>query len=87
MWLMGGFRKYMFIIFICFLIGIVVICGIFFFVGFWLKDEILGSVFGVNLVLWFIGWVIVGMIVFYMFCMYFFIFEGEFRGNNIKIKD
>lgn len=85
MWLMGGFWKYMFIIFVCFLIGILVICGIFFFVGFWLKDEIFGSVFRVNLVLWFIGWIIVGMIVFYMFWMYFLIFEGEFWGNDREI--
>lgn len=84
---MGGLWKYMFIMVICFLIGILVICGIFFFVGFWFKDEIFGFVFQVNFLFWFVGWVIVGMIVFYMFWMYFMIFEGGFWGNDQEVKD
>ncbi|ABG50099.1 MAG: NAD(P)H-quinone oxidoreductase subunit 5 [Trichodesmium sp. St16_bin4-tuft] len=85
--LMGGLRKYMPITSTCFLIGTVAICGIPPFAGFWSKDEILGSAFGANPALWFIGWATAGMTAFYMFRMYFSTFEGEFRGNNTKIKD
>ena len=85
--LMGGLRKYMPITSGCFLIGTLAICGIPPFAGFWSKDEILGSAFGANPALWFIGWATAGMTAFYMFRMYFSTFEGEFRGNNKKIKE
>ena len=85
--LMGGLRKYMPITSACFLIGTLAICGIPPFAGFWSKDEILGSAFGANPALWFIGWATAGMTAFYMFRMYFSTFEGEFRGNNEEIKE
>ncbi|MCL2932354.1 MAG: NAD(P)H-quinone oxidoreductase subunit 5 [Trichodesmium sp. MAG_R03] len=85
--LMGGLRKYMPITSGCFLIGTLAICGIPPFAGFWSKDEILGSAFGANPALWFIGWATAGMTAFYMFRMYFSTFEGEFRGNNKEIKE
>ncbi|NEQ35740.1 MAG: NAD(P)H-quinone oxidoreductase subunit 5 [Okeania sp. SIO3I5] len=84
--LMGGLRKYMPITSTCFLIGTLAICGIPPFAGFWSKDEILGSAFGANPALWFIGWATAGMTAFYMFRMYFSTFEGEFRGNDNEIK-
>ena len=84
--LMGGLRKYMPITAITFLIGTLAICGIPPFAGFWSKDEILGSTFEVNPVLWGVGWLTAGITAFYMFRMYFSTFEGSFRGENESIK-
>lgn len=79
---MGGLRKYMPITATTFLIGTLAICGIPPFAGFWSKDEILGSVFQYNPVLWGIGFLTAGLTAFYMFRMYFLTFEGEFRGTE-----
>ncbi|MEM6424302.1 MAG: NAD(P)H-quinone oxidoreductase subunit 5 [Cyanobacteria bacterium P01_D01_bin.128] len=84
--LMGGLRQYMPVTAITFLIGTLAICGIPPFAGFWSKDEILGSTFEVNPILWVIGWVTAGITAFYMFRMYFSTFEGEFEGTNEAIK-
>ena len=84
--LMGGLRKYMPITAITFLIGTLAISGLPPFAGFWSKDEILGSVFAVNPVMWAIGWLTAGATAFYMFRMYFSTFEGEFRGNDADMR-
>ncbi len=84
--LMGGLRKFMPITALSFLIGTLAICGIPPFAGFWSKDEILGSTFQVNPLLWIIGWLTAGITAFYMFRMYFSTFEGEFRGNEMEIR-
>ena len=84
--LMGGLRKYMPITSITFLIGTLAISGLPPFAGFWSKDEILGSVFEVNPLMWAIGWITAGATAFYMFRMYFSTFEGEFRGNDADIR-
>ncbi|MCA1991178.1 MAG: NAD(P)H-quinone oxidoreductase subunit 5 [Coleofasciculus sp. S288] len=84
--MMGGLRKFMPITALTFLIGTLAISGIPPFAGFWSKDEILGSAFGVNPALWLIGWSTAGLTAFYMFRMYFRTFEGEFRGNNTEIQ-
>jgi NAD(P)H-quinone oxidoreductase subunit 5 len=84
--LMGGLRKYMPVTALTFLVGTLAICGIPPFAGFWSKDEILGSTFEVNPVLWAIGWLTAGITAFYMFRMYFSTFEGEFRGTNQEIQ-
>jgi NAD(P)H-quinone oxidoreductase subunit 5 len=84
--MMGGLRKYMPITAITFLIGTLAICGIPPFAGFWSKDEILGSTFEANPLLWAIGWLTAGITAFYMFRMYFTTFEGSFRGNLDSIK-
>ncbi|MEM8503338.1 MAG: NAD(P)H-quinone oxidoreductase subunit 5 [Cyanobacteria bacterium P01_D01_bin.1] len=84
--LMGGLRKYMPITAITFLIGTLAISGLPPFAGFWSKDEILGSVFEVNPVMWAIGWITAGATAFYMFRMYFSTFEGEFKGNDTAIR-
>lgn len=84
--MMGGLRKYMPITALTFLIGTLAISGIPPFAGFWSKDEILGSAFGANPVLWLIGWSTAGLTAFYMFRMYFSTFEGEFRGNRQEIR-
>ncbi|MBV9385956.1 MAG: NAD(P)H-quinone oxidoreductase subunit 5 [Chroococcidiopsidaceae cyanobacterium CP_BM_ER_R8_30] len=86
MQLMGGLRKYMPATAITFLIGTLAISGIPPFAGFWSKDEILGSTFAVNPVLWGVGWLTAGITAFYMFRMYFLTFEGKFRGNEISIR-
>ncbi|MEN9203153.1 MAG: NAD(P)H-quinone oxidoreductase subunit 5 [Thermostichus sp. DG02_3_bins_51] len=84
--LMGGLRKYMPITAVTFLIGTLAICGIPPFAGFWSKDEILGSVFEHNPALWAVGFLTAGITAFYMFRMYFLTFEGEFRGNNLTLR-
>ncbi|MBD2084869.1 NAD(P)H-quinone oxidoreductase subunit 5 [Trichocoleus sp. ST-U3] len=84
--MMGGLRKYMPITSLTFLIGTLAISGIPPFAGFWSKDEILGSAFGANPALWFVGWLTAGMTAFYMFRMYFRTFEGKFRGHESGIK-
>ena len=84
--LMGGLRKFMPITALTFLIGTLAISGIPPFAGFWSKDEILGSAFEANPLLWFIGWLTAGLTAFYMFRMYFSTFEGDFRGNLRHIR-
>jgi len=84
--LMGGLRKYMPVTAITFLIGTLAISGIPPFAGFWSKDEILGSTFAANPVLWSVGWLTAGITAFYMFRMYFSTFEGRFRGNETAIR-
>ena len=84
--LMGGLRKYMPITAITFLIGTLAISGLPPFAGFWSKDEILGSVFEVNPLMWAIGWITAGATAFYMFRMYFSTFEGAFRGNDAEAR-
>jgi NAD(P)H-quinone oxidoreductase subunit 5 len=85
--LMGGLRKYMPFTGITFLIGTIAICGIPPFAGFWSKDEILGAAFAANPALWAVGWLTAGITAFYMFRMYFSTFEGEFRGNDLAIRN
>ena len=84
--MMGGLRKYMPITAGTFFVGNLAICGIPPFAGFWSKDEILGQAFEANSALWFIGWATAGLTAFYMFRMYFMTFEGQFRGNDLAIK-
>ncbi|PIG93311.1 NAD(P)H-quinone oxidoreductase subunit 5 [Gloeocapsopsis sp. IPPAS B-1203] len=84
--MMGGLRKFMPITAITFLIGTLAISGIPPFAGFWSKDEILGSAFAANPLLWFVGWATAGITAFYMFRMYFSTFEGKFRGHQAEIR-
>jgi NAD(P)H-quinone oxidoreductase subunit 5 len=84
--MMGGLRKYMPMTAITFLIGTLAISGIPPFAGFWSKDEILGSTFAANPVLWGIGYLTAGITAFYMFRMYLLTFEGKFRGTDATAK-
>ncbi len=84
--MMGGLRKYMPFTAITFLIGCLAISGIPPFAGFWSKDEIIGSAFAANPVLWAVGYLTAGITAFYMFRMYFSTFEGKFRGNETEIR-
>ncbi|MBO1350567.1 MAG: NAD(P)H-quinone oxidoreductase subunit 5 [Hormoscilla sp. GUM202] len=85
--LMGGLQKYMPVTGLTFLVGTLAICGIPPFAGFWSKDEILGSAFTANPALWAVGWLTAGITAFYMFRMYFSTFLGEFRGNDLSIRE
>jgi NAD(P)H-quinone oxidoreductase subunit 5 len=85
--MMGGLRKFMPLTGLTFLIGTLAISGIPPFAGFWSKDEILGSTFAVNPALWLVGWLTAGITAFYMFRMYFWTFEGEFRGQNAAVRN
>ncbi len=82
--LMGGIRKYMPITGNAFLIGTLSLCGIPPLACFWSKDAILSNAFVHSPLLWFIGWSTAGLTSFYMFRMYFLVFEGEFRGNSVN---
>ncbi|HEY9673768.1 MAG TPA: NAD(P)H-quinone oxidoreductase subunit 5 [Waterburya sp.] len=84
--LMGGLRKFMPLTALTFFVGTLAISGIPPFAGFWSKDEILGSAFAANPLLWVIGWLTAGITAFYMFRMYFSTFEGDFRGNLTHIR-
>ncbi|MBR8828512.1 MAG: NAD(P)H-quinone oxidoreductase subunit 5 [Gomphosphaeria aponina SAG 52.96 = DSM 107014] len=85
--IMGGLRKFMPLTSLSFLVGTLAICGIPPFAGFWSKDEILGLAFEANPALWIVGWSTAGMTAFYMFRMYFMTFEGDFRGNEMSIRE
>jgi NADH-quinone oxidoreductase subunit L len=50
--------------------------------GFFSKDEILGRTFGVNRLLWFIGWITAGLTAFYMFRLLFLTFHGKSRVSH-----
>nr|YP_002048970.1 NADH dehydrogenase subunit L [Paulinella chromatophora]B1X491.1 RecName: Full=NAD(P)H-quinone oxidoreductase subunit 5, organellar chromatophore 1; AltName: Full=NAD(P)H dehydrogenase subunit 5 1; AltName: Full=NADH-plastoquinone oxidoreductase subunit 5 1 [Paulinella chromatophora]ACB42760.1 NADH dehydrogenase subunit L [Paulinella chromatophora] len=85
--LMGGLRKTMPITGITFFIGCVAISGIPPLAGFWSKDEILSKAFDSYPLLWGVGLFTAGLTAFYMFRLYFLTFEGEFRGNNIALRE
>jgi NADH-quinone oxidoreductase subunit L len=50
--------------------------------GFFSKDEILGRTFGVNHLLWFVGWITAGLTAFYMFRLLFLTFHGHSRVSH-----
>lgn len=76
---MGVLYKFMRIIVIFMIIGLVVLCGIYFFVGYFFKDKILEVVFGMYYyILWFVFLIGVIFIVFYSFrfiMLVFFVFK------------
>ena len=74
---MGGFRKYMPITHITFLIACLAIAGIPPFSGFFSKDEILAACFQFSPVMGWIMTVIAAMTAFYMFRLYYGIFWGK----------
>lgn len=81
---MGNLKKYMPITSITFFIGTLSLCGIPPLACFWSKDEILSQTFAANPILWFIGWGTAGLTSFYMFRIYFLVFEGsEFRAHTV----
>ena len=79
---MGGLRKYMPITYVTFLVGSLSLAGIFPFAGFWSKDEILGSAWADDKILFLVAMAVVFMTAFYSFRAVFLTFEGDYRGGE-----
>jgi NADH-quinone oxidoreductase subunit L len=79
---MGGLRRYMPITYGTFLIGSLSLAGVVPFAGFWSKDEILGSAWDGDRLLFFVAMAVVFMTAFYTFRAVFLTFEGEYRGGE-----
>jgi NADH-quinone oxidoreductase subunit L len=76
---MGGLAKKIPTTYRTMLIATLAIAGIPPLAGFFSKDEILGKAFGVNHLLWLVGWITAGITAFYMFRLLFLTFYGESR--------
>jgi NADH-quinone oxidoreductase subunit L len=92
---MGGLWRRIRITGVTFLIGALAISGIFPLAGFWSKDEILVALLAQariaaahgNMgyyVLWGIGLLTAGLTAFYMFRLFFGIFNGSYRGSTVE---
>jgi NADH-quinone oxidoreductase subunit L len=79
---MGGLRKYMPITYATFVIGSLSLSGVFPFAGFWSKDEILGSAWADDKLLFWVAMAVVFMTAFYSFRAVFLTFEGEYKGGE-----
>jgi NADH-quinone oxidoreductase subunit L len=80
--LMGGLRKFMPITYATFFIGSLSLAGVFPFAGFWSKDEILGSVWDDDKLLFIVAMAVVFMTAFYSFRAVFLTFHGEYKGGE-----
>ena len=79
---MGGLRKFMPTVAICYLIACFAVSGLL-FSGFYSKEMILKFLLANNYYLYAIGFLIVSlMTAFYIFRSYFLVFEGEFKGDK-----
>lgn len=77
---MGGLRGHLPWTHKTFLVGALAIAGIPPLAGFFSKDEILWHSFlHGSLLFWVVGWVVAGITAFYMFRLFFLVFEGESR--------
>jgi NADH-quinone oxidoreductase subunit L len=86
MFRMGGLRRVMPATHRTFVIGMLALCGIVPFAGFWSKDEILVSMLHADRVtghgvLFLVGLVTAGLTAFYMMRAYVLTFRGEYRGH------
>jgi NADH-quinone oxidoreductase subunit L len=79
---MGGLRKFMPITYATFLIGSLSLAGIFPFAGFWSKDEILGTSWAEDKLLFAVAMAVVFMTAFYTFRAVFMTFEGDYKGGE-----
>jgi NADH-quinone oxidoreductase subunit L len=87
---MGGLKEKMPWTRITFLVSCLAISGIPIFSGFFSKDEILLSAYanasewtpGLNYALWIVGVITAFFTAFYMFRLYYLVFEGKFRGDH-----
>ncbi len=87
---MGGLSKRLRITYFTFLIATLAISGIPPFAGFWSKDEILSSLLtqatngggSIFYLLWIMGILTAGLTAFYMFRLFFGIFNDGYRGNT-----
>jgi NADH-quinone oxidoreductase subunit L len=79
---MGGLRKQMPFAFVAMTVGVLSICGIPGFAGFFSKDAVLhGTLVHGHPVMWLVGVFTAGLTAYYMFRMWFVTFFGAFRGN------
>jgi len=82
MWKMGNVKKYMPTTHWTFLVGCLAIAGVPGLAGFFSKDEILwyawSGPYG-HPIFWAVGTLVAGLTAFYMFRMYFVVFQGESR--------
>src|SRR4051812_17450428 len=81
---MGGLRKYMPRTHWTMLVATIAIAGIPPLAGFFSKDEILAGAWGVNKLLWLVGFLTAGITAFYMFRLYFMTFSGTYRGAQVE---
>ncbi len=80
--LMGGLRKQMPFAFAAMTLGVLSICGIPGFSGFFSKDAVLaGTLEHGHPVMWAVGVLTAGLTAYYMFRMLFVTFLGTYRGN------
>ncbi len=87
---MGGLKEKMPWTRITFLVSCLAIAGVPIFSGFFSKDEILLAAYanasqwtpGLNYAAWILGVVTAFCTAFYMFRLYFLVFEGKFRGDH-----
>ena len=81
-WQMGGLRKMLPITSLTFLAATLAISGVPLFSGFFSKDEILGNLLTQGHVwMWAAGTVTAGLTAYYMFRLYFVVFQGTYRGK------
>ena len=80
---MGGLRKYMPVTFITYAIGMMALCGVPFFSGFWSKDEILhvAHQWPVSQLPFFMAAAAAFLTAFYMTRQMCYVFAGSYRGH------
>ena len=81
---MGGLHKYMKLTSYTFLIACLAIAGIPPFSGFFSKDEILAAAFHHQPVVFWTLWIVAGLTAFYMFRLYFMIFQNTPKWDSVE---
>jgi NADH-quinone oxidoreductase subunit L len=79
---MGGLRRYMPITYATFVIGSLSLAGVAPFAGFWSKDEILGSAWDEDKLLFWVAMAVVFMTAFYSFRAVFLTLHGDYKGGE-----
>jgi NADH-quinone oxidoreductase subunit L len=81
---MGGLRKYLPLTSFTFAVGWLAISGIPPLAGFWSKDAILASAWGMNKVLWAIALLTAGLTAYYMSRQFALVFTGQARWQEAR---
>ncbi len=81
---MGGLRKYLPLTFWTFGVGWLAISGIPPLAGFWSKDAILSSAWGMNKILWAIALLTAGLTAYYMSRQFALVFMGQARWQEAR---
>ena len=84
---MGGLAKYLPLTALTFAVGWLAISGIPPLAGFWSKDAILASAWGMNKVLWAIALVTAGLTAYYMSRQFALVFTGQARWKEARPAD